>query len=85
MEVSGHIHDPANLPSGKTGIQWIGGLVVPRADIDILRKIRNLLPLPRIKTQFVVLPDLTLVNIQTELPRPKNQQSSHFAALKTDS
>jgi hypothetical protein len=34
------------------GINWVGGWVAPRADLDAVEK-KNLLPLPRIASQFL--------------------------------
>jgi hypothetical protein len=40
MEVSGQLHAPASLPTGKEhpGILWIGGWVGPRAGLDAVAK-----------------------------------------------
>ena len=51
--VSGLLHAPAALPSGKkAGTHWIRGWVGPKAGLDVLEKGQEaLLPLPVIETQ----------------------------------
>jgi hypothetical protein len=50
LEVSGQLHAPASLPTGKAppGTHWLWGWVDPRAGLDDLEK-RKFLTLPRLQ------------------------------------
>jgi hypothetical protein len=58
VEVTGQLHDPAVLPSGKDALvtHWLGGWVGPRAGLDavVKRKIPSL-PLPRLEPPIIQL------------------------------
>jgi hypothetical protein len=54
MEVSGRLHGPAALPSGKSpppGTHWRGGWVGPRASVDMVSERK--FPCPRRESNYI--------------------------------
>jgi hypothetical protein len=69
MEVSGQLHAPASLPSGKElGTYSVQGQVDSRAGLDTVAKTRNPYPVPARNRTSIIQP-ISLVTILAELPR----------------